>query len=95
MLEKVFNLNDVSKSLNMEIFGHFRDYWRRIDQSAFLNAIQNEITAVVVASCKDQVIDFAVNQLKTFPTRDDYHELLELTIIFLGGFLSAVFISDI
>jgi len=85
MLEKVFSLNDVSKSPNMEIFGHFRDFWPRVDQAAFSTALQDEATATVVAPWKNEIIDFAVQQLLIFQPRDDYQELLELTIIFLGG----------
>jgi len=39
--------------------------------------------AAGVASWKDDVIKFSVAQLETFQPRDDYFELLELTIIFL------------
>jgi len=46
VLEKVFSRNDVSKSPNLEIFGHFRDEWPRIDQSAFSTAIQDATTAM-------------------------------------------------
>ena len=85
MLEKVFSLHDVSKSPNIEIFGHFRDYWPRIDQNAFSTAMEDDSTAAVVTPWKDAVIHFAVAQLGEFQPRDDYRELLELTIIFLGS----------
>ena len=41
--------------------------------------------AVIIAPWKDDVIIFALGQLEKFQPRDDYCELLELTIIFLGG----------
>jgi len=85
MLEKVFTLYDVSKSPNMELFGHFRDFWPRIDQTSFSTAMDDENLAASVASWKDDVIKFSVALLETFQPRDDYFELLELTIIFLGG----------
>jgi hypothetical protein len=85
MLEKVFSLNDVSKSPNMEIFGHFRDYWPRVDQNAFSTAMNDETTAAVITPWRNNILDFALAQLETFQPRDDYRELLELTIIFLGG----------
>ena len=85
MLEKVFSLHDVSKSPNIEIFSHFKDYWPSIDQATFSTAMGDETTAAVVTPWKDNVIHFAIAQLNEFQPRDDYHELLELTIIFLGA----------
>jgi len=40
--------------------------------------------AVVIAPWKASVIAFAISQLKEFKSRDDYRELLKLTIIFFG-----------
>lgn len=85
MLEKVFSLYDVSKSPNMELFGHFKDFWPRIDQTSFSTATEDEQMAGMIAPWKDEVIEFAVAQLAKFQPRDDYCELLELSIIFLGG----------
>jgi hypothetical protein len=85
MLEKVFGLQDVSKSPNMEIFSHFRDFWPKINQAAFSTAMADEDTAELIKPWKDNVIEFAAAQLEIFQPRDDYRELLELTIIFLGG----------
>ncbi len=42
-------------------------------------------TSAVIAPWSDSVIAFAISQLKEFKSRDDYRELLELTIIFFGG----------
>jgi len=39
----------------------------------------------MIAPWKNEVIEFAVAQLEKFQPRDDYCELLELSIIFLGG----------
>ena len=85
MLEKVFSIYDVSKSPNMELFGHFKDFWPRIDQASFSTAMEDENMATVIAPWKDGVIQFAVNQLEKLQPRDDYCELLELSIVFLGG----------
>ena len=85
MLGQVFSLHDVSKSPNIEIFGHFKDYWPSINQAAFSTAMDDEKTAALVTPWKDTVISFAIDQLAQFQPRDDYRELLELTIIFLGA----------
>jgi len=85
VLEKVFSVYDVSKSPNMELFSHFKDFWPHIDQDSFSTAAEDENLAVVIAAWKDDVIMFALDELEKFQPRDDYSELLELAIIFLGG----------
>jgi len=52
-----------SKSPNVEIFGHFGDYWPKIDQATFSTAMDDMTTAIVVAPSKDWFIRFAVEQL--------------------------------
>ena len=85
ILEKVFSIEDVSKSPNMELFGHFKDFWPRIDQKSFCTAAEENTLASIIAPWKDNVIKFALAQLNKFQPHDDYCELLELSIIFLGG----------
>ena len=85
MLEKVFSLHDISKSPNIEIFSHFKDYWPRIDQTAFSTATEDENMKALIEPWKNSIIAFAVSQLNEFQPRDDYRELLELTLIFLGA----------
>ncbi len=85
VLQAVFGLNDVSKSADIEIFMHFRDYWPRIDQASFSTALQDDTIAPVVMPWKDDIIEFARHQMEQSLPRDDYKELLELSIIFLGG----------
>jgi len=85
VLEKVFSVHDVSKSPNMELFSHFKDFWPRVDQGSFCTAVEDENLADMITPWKDDVIMFALGQLEKFQPRDDYCELLELAIIFLGG----------
>src|SRR6218665_322089 len=85
VLEKVFGVYDVAKSPNMELFGHFKDFWPRINPDSFCPAIEDENLAIIIAPWKDDVITFAIGQLEKFQPRDDYCELLELAVIFLGG----------
>jgi len=67
------------------LFSHFKDFWPHIDQDSFCTAAEDENLAVMIAAWKDDVIMFALGQLEKFQPRDDYCELLELAIIFLGG----------
>jgi hypothetical protein len=83
MLEHAFSHHDVSKFPNTEIFGHFKDYRPSIGQASFSTAMDDETTAAMVAPWNDTVIAFASTQLGEFQPRDEYRELLELTVIFL------------
>lgn len=85
MMAIVFSIYDVSKSPNMELFGHYKDFWPRVDQASFSTAMEDESVAVMIAPWKDNAIEFATAQLEKYQPRDDYRELLELSIIFLGG----------
>jgi len=69
----------------MELFGHFREYWPKVDQSAFSTARNDEAMAALVAPWRDDVIEFAMEKFTKFQPRYDYSELLNLTIIFLEG----------
>ncbi|XP_050714934.1 uncharacterized protein LOC126997731 [Eriocheir sinensis] len=85
VLEKVFGLHDTSKSPNIELFHHFKEYWPRVDQTSFRTAMVDEEMRSRVAEWREEVIMFATDQLHQHQPRDNYRELLELTIIFLGG----------
>jgi len=43
MLGKVFGLHDVWKAPNVKIFGHFLDYWPKVDQAAFSMAMDDMV----------------------------------------------------
>jgi len=70
---------------DVQIFKRFQKHWEYIDQSNFKPAVVADDTHNSIADVKDEAIDFAMKQLQTFQPRDDYRELLELVIIFLGG----------
>ena len=78
LLQKVFSLHDVSRSPDMEVFSHFRDFWPHVDQAAFCTAMDDENTASVIAPWKDSMIEFAATQLTMSQPLDDFRELLEL-----------------
>jgi len=85
MLEKVFGMQYVSKSPEIELFGHFKDIWHLLDKSSFSTAVEDENMASIIATWKDSVTEFAIDQLEKRQVRDDYRELLELSVVFLGG----------
>jgi len=70
------------------LFRRFHDYLSRIDKSQFQTAVDDDFCTEVLTkltNLKEEVIDFAKQILfSSHQPRDDYRELLELTIIFLG-----------
>lgn len=85
VLEKVFSLHDSAKSPKLELFVHFRDFWPQIDQTKYRTGMEDKDAVHHITEIRDNVISFALQQLSTDYYRDDYKELLELTVIFLGG----------
>jgi hypothetical protein len=71
---------------NVLIFKRFQDYWRHIDQSNYETCEDVRLNGNLLV-LKNQAIEFVLevlqNESDTLP-RDDYRELLELTLIFLG-----------
>lgn len=78
-------LGEDPKSPKIQLCDEFRAFWSHIDQTQFNSAVDCEATIEVVAPFKDVVLSFAFEQLGIQHPRDDYKELLELAIIFLGG----------
>ena len=74
-----------SKGPDFMIFKRFQSSWEIIDRSNFQASSSNDIVHSAVSSVANEIIAFAENQLQQFQPRDDYRELLELTIMFLGG----------
>jgi len=53
----------------------------------------DQVVTAVVKPLKESLIQFFQNQLKEFQPRDDYKELLQLALIFLGDNLSSIHIN--
>src|SRR6188768_3288336 len=58
---------------------------RKIDQAKYRTAMDDKDAAQRVTESRDDVFALALQQLSTENHIDDYKELLELTVIFLGG----------
>jgi len=71
----------LSSGPDVAIFKRFQQHWQ------FINQLQYETGEGLhaIANCKDFIIAFACSQLMNSHPRDDYRELLELAIVFLGG----------
>ena len=86
MLEAVVILAlGTSKGPDILIFKRFQTNWEFIDRSTYDIIASDEALHSAVSGVASQIVEFAKRQLEQFQPRDDYRELLELTIIFLGG----------
>jgi len=74
-----------SKGPEIMIFKRFQSIWQFIDRSDYATVTSDDVLSNAVSNISDGIIAFAKEQLRQFQPRDDYCELLELTITFLGG----------
>ena len=87
VLEHVFSalLTEQSRSPDITLFLNFRDMWPMIDQTKYTTARDDESTLHRIQPWREETVSFAQDQLLREHPRDDYKELLELVIIFLGS----------
>jgi len=86
VLETVFSVQmKPSSSPDIFIFKRFQSQWSFIDTTDYRTVVDDEYAVDAVRNVKDHIIAFAEEQLSTHLPRDDYRELLEITILFQGG----------
>ena len=72
----------LSSAPEVLLFKRLQQNWSFLDQANYETSLElGEIPDAV----KQEILEFAQNQLLRESVRDDYRELLELSIIFLGG----------
>lgn len=83
LLEAVFSalVPEVSQSPDIAIFQHFKDFWPFAETSDYQTADENVKSQAWVAD----TVAFCQEQLQHKHPREDYRELLELVVIYLGG----------
>jgi len=70
---------------NIQLFKKFQDNWSKIDTAIFNSGIEDEVVCQTLFNIQQRVVDFALAHSNEHQFREDYRELLELSIIFLGG----------
>lgn len=71
-------------------FKRFQLAWVTMDTKKFNSGIENCIVMGSVNDVCDDIIKFSINRLEENHPNDDYRELLELAVIFLGGYFLIV-----
>ncbi|KAL4092416.1 hypothetical protein QTP88_026917 [Uroleucon formosanum] len=88
VLKSVFDLKlSGTSGPDVAIFKRFQLAWVTMDTKMFNSGIENCIVMGSVNDVCDDIIKFSIDRLEKNHPRDDYRELLELTVIFLGGIL--------
>ena len=64
--------------------GHSNDFLPRVNQDLFTTAIEDDSMAAMIASWKDNVIEFVTAKVEKYQPRDNYRDLLELSIYIPG-----------
>lgn len=75
---------DATSGPSPSMFDRFESQWNNIDQSQYEPGIRNEYIWNNLQEDSEDIIEFCQAELKKNIVRDDYKELLELTVIFLG-----------
>ncbi|KAL4100680.1 hypothetical protein QTP88_020714 [Uroleucon formosanum] len=85
VLRSAFEIKiDTASAPDVPIFKRFQKCWPNINVNNFHIGLEDTFVFQSLQNLKDELLIFCINQLKQYQPRDDYKELLELTIIFLG-----------
>ena len=85
MLEETFSTTiGPSSGPEIQLFKRFKAFWPNAVHTDYLPGIEVPVVASVVADVLVETKAFIVNQLDLIHQCEDYRELLELALIFLG-----------
>src|SRR6218665_3283140 len=86
IVAKVFEtLMGPSSGSKIKLFQRFCEYWSSIDRSSYESGLDVDSIASALMPVRDDLIRFIQRQLTAFHPRDDYRELLQLSLLFLGA----------
>jgi len=94
IVANVFNLlMGCSTGPSIKLFERFSQAWNYIDRSKPESSVDDQAVASILGPQMESLIQFFQHQLQEFQPRDDYKELLQLALIFLGDEASDVHIN--
>lgn len=88
VLRSIFEIKlpQVTRSPDVPIFKKFREYWPNINSDNFLCGMDDQYSFSIIKAEKIEITEFCTKYLQNQTiVRNEYRELLELTIIFLNG----------
>ena len=90
IVAKVFDtLMGPSSGPNIKLFQRFGECWGSIDRSNYKSGLDEGSIASALNPVRNDLIHFIRQQLTEFQPGDDYRELLQLSLLFLGAECSA------
>jgi hypothetical protein len=86
MLEEAFSITmGPSSGPEILLFKRFKAYWSNIVLADYKPGIEVPVIASAMADVVDDMKTFITDQLEMSHQREDYQELLELALLFIGG----------
>ncbi|KAK3926030.1 Chaperone protein DnaK [Frankliniella fusca] len=68
------------------LFKELQRAWASLDKTRFCTYKDFAASRAALGPCADGIVKFAISHIEVGQPRDDYLELLEVSILFLGGF---------
>jgi len=85
IVAKVFDaVMAASSGPTIKLFERFAKYWGEIDKDHYESGMMDKLIAAQLEPVRDHLVSFIQDQLNNFHARDDYKELLQLALLFLG-----------
>lgn len=78
------NLLEVSTGPNIQLFNTFRSEWSSLNKENYVSGLEDDKISNVLSAYKSEPVNFTRRQLLEHQQRNDYKELLNLVLIFLG-----------
>ena len=78
-------LKPATAGSKIKLFERFAGNWCRIDREAYESGIIEEFVSICLQPVRDNLVSFLNCQLLEHQPRDDYKELLNLALVFLGA----------
>lgn len=78
-------MKQVTNSPDIPMFKKIKENWSTINPKIFMSGYSDQKCQAVLEDKKEEILNFLVSQLQIKQIRDDYRELLELFVLFLGS----------
>ena len=87
VLRAVFDtkMKQVTNSPDIPMFKKIKENWSTINPKKCISGFSDQKCRAALEDKKEEILNFLSSQLQIKQIRDDYRELLELSVLFLGG----------
>lgn len=86
MLEEAFSITmGPSSGPDIQLFKRFKAFWPNIVYADYKPGVEVPVIAAALVDALDDMKTFLTDQLGICHQREDYRELLELSLLFIGG----------